>query len=132
VEEYVTKVKAGEMTSTEARNAMPCLEIGEAFRFEQLMGFVHTYETPFRLFTWAMDWAFGEERNDGEVSLADQMKMWEQDKLRKMQEDGLASRSPFTQWRTMNGPVEEEGLGLGRLYGELRGLGHSRHRSGTG
>jgi hypothetical protein len=52
-----------------------CLEIEEAFRFECFMGFVQTYETPFGLFRWAMDLAFGEELNDGEVSLADQMRM---------------------------------------------------------
>jgi hypothetical protein len=40
-----------------------------------------------------MDWAFGEEMNDSEVSLADQMRLWEQDGLREMQEEGI--RSPF-------------------------------------
>jgi hypothetical protein len=99
VEECFRKVKAGEISETDARNEVACLEIEEAYRFEQLMGNVHTYEPPFRLFIWAMDWAFGEELNDSEVSLADQMRMWEQDELRKMREEGI--RSPFTQWRTM-------------------------------
>jgi hypothetical protein len=61
---------------------------------------------------------------DNEVSLADQMKLWEQDELRKMQEDGLSRQSPFTQWRTVTGTVEEDGLDLGRLFEELRGLGN--------
>jgi hypothetical protein len=55
-----------------------------------------------------MDWAFGEELNDSEVSLVDQMRMWEQDELRKMQEEG--TRSPFTQWRTVNEALRDEGL----------------------
>jgi hypothetical protein len=42
-----------------------------------------------------------------------------------MQEEGI--RSSFTQWRTMNEEVEEEGLDLGRLYEELRRLGSGRH-----
>jgi hypothetical protein len=107
VEECFTKVKAGEMSDTDARNAVT-LEIEEAYRFEQLMGNVHPYETPFRLFTCAMDWEFGEELNDSEGSLADQMKMWEQDELRKMQEQGLGHQSPFTQRRTMNGTARKK------------------------
>jgi hypothetical protein len=114
-----------EMSESDARNEVACLEIEEAYRFEQLAGNIHTSETPFRLFIWAMDWAFNEEINDSEVSLADQMRLWEQDELRKMQEEGI--RSQFTQWRAMNEEVEEEGLNLGRLYEELRRLGRSRH-----
>jgi hypothetical protein len=113
------------MSDTDARNEAACLEIEEEFRFEQLMGNTHRYEVPFRLFTWAMDWAFGDEWNDGEVSLADQMRMWEQDELGKMQEEGI--RIQFTQWRTRNEEVLEEGLNLGRLYEELRRLGRDGH-----
>jgi hypothetical protein len=109
------------MSDTEARSAVACLEIEKALRFEQLMGFVHTYETPFRLFTWALDWAFGDELNDNEVSLADQMRLWERDELRNMHEEGLR---PFTKWRTVPGTLEDRGLDLGRLYGEMRGMGH--------
>jgi hypothetical protein len=75
VEECVEKVRKGEMSSTEARNALLDLEIEEAFRFEQLSGFVHAYETPLRLFTWALDWTFGEDQNESEFSLADEMRM---------------------------------------------------------
>jgi hypothetical protein len=57
--------------------------------------------------------------NDNEVSLVDQIRLWEQDELRKMQEEGL---SPFARWRT----VEEQGLDLGKLYEELLGLGIDR------
>jgi branched-subunit amino acid aminotransferase/4-amino-4-deoxychorismate lyase len=53
------------------------------------------------------------------------MRIWEEDEARKIQEEGI--RSPFTQWRTMNGEVFEEGLNLGRLYEELRRLGRDRH-----
>jgi hypothetical protein len=66
----VAETKAGEMTRTKARNILD-VEIEEAFQYEPLMGFVHTYEAPFRLFTWALDWAFGEDQNESEVSLAD-------------------------------------------------------------
>jgi hypothetical protein len=93
------------------------------------MGYTWAYETPFRLFTWAMDWAFGEELSDSEVSLPDQMKMWEQDELRKMQKEGLSHRSPFRQGRAMTGTVEEQGLDLGRLYEEWRGMGIGRSRN---
>jgi hypothetical protein len=55
----------------------------------------------------------------------DLMRTWEQDELRKMQEEGI--RSPFTQWRARNEEVLEEGLNSGQLYEELRRLGHSRH-----
>jgi hypothetical protein len=125
VEECFRKVRAGEMSESDARNEVACLEIEEAYRFEQLMGNTHTHETPFRLFVWEMDWAFGEEMNDSEVLLADQMRGWEQEQLRKMQEEGILS--PFTQWRTVNEEVEKEGLDLGRLYKELRSLGRGRH-----
>jgi hypothetical protein len=60
----------GEMSETEARNEVACLEIEEAFRFEQLMGNVHRYEPGYRVFTWAMDWAFDEATNDDESPLA--------------------------------------------------------------
>jgi hypothetical protein len=59
VERFV-KVKMGEMSDTDARNEVAGLEIEEEFRFEQLMGNTYRYEVPFRLFTCAMDWAFGE------------------------------------------------------------------------
>jgi hypothetical protein len=75
------------MTRVEARNIWDT-NIEEAFRFEQLMGYTPTYETPFRLFTWALDWAFGEELNDGEISLSDQMRMWERDELRIFRKRG--------------------------------------------
>jgi hypothetical protein len=100
VAERFVSVKLGEMSDTDARNEIACLTIEEAFRFEQLMGNVIRYETTFREFTWVMDWAFGEELLDGEISLAEKMGMWEQDELRKMQEEGIWS--PFTQWRTRN------------------------------
>jgi hypothetical protein len=85
---------------------------------------LRTYETPFRLFTWALDWAFGEELNDNEVSLADQMRLWEQDELRKIQEEGL---NRFPQGRITYGAIEEQGLDLGRLYKDLRGMGAGMH-----
>jgi hypothetical protein len=84
------------------------------------MGYTQTYETPLMLFTWALDWAFGEELNEGEVSLADQMRMWEQDELRKMQEERLAR---FPQGQARIGVIEEQGLDLGRLSEQLRGMG---------
>jgi hypothetical protein len=77
----------------------------------------------------ALDWAFCAELNDNEVPLAEQMRLWEQDELRKMQEEGL---SPFTRGRTVNGTVEEQGLDLGRLEDtaglerQSRGLGYGR------
>jgi hypothetical protein len=46
--------------------------------------------------------------NDDEIPLAVQMRMWEEDEMRKMQEEGI--RSPFTQWRTRNDDVPDEGL----------------------
>jgi hypothetical protein len=102
-----------------------CLEIEEAFRFEQLMGNTVTFEPGYRVFTWAMDWAFDEARNEDEIPLAVQMRMWEEDEMLKMQEEGI--RSPFTQWRTLNEEEPNEGLNLGRLYEELRSLGRNRH-----
>jgi hypothetical protein len=72
-----------------------------------------------------MDWAFSEETPDDEIPLAVQMRLWEEDELRKMQEEGI--RSPFTQWRTRNENEPDEGLNLGRLYEELRPLGRDRH-----
>jgi hypothetical protein len=125
VAEFFTKVKTGELDENFARNEVGALAIEEAFRFEQLMGNVHRYEPGYRVFTWAMDWAFGEEANDDEIPLAVQMRLWEEDEARKMQEEGI--RSPFTQWRTINGEVWEEGSSLGRLYEELRRLGRDRH-----
>jgi hypothetical protein len=94
VAECFVRVRLGEMSDTNARNEVACLEIEEAFRFEQLMGNTYRYEPGFRVFTWAMDWAFSEEANNDEIPLAVQMRMWEEDGLRKMQEEGI--RSPFT------------------------------------
>jgi hypothetical protein len=102
-----------------------CLEIEEAFRFEQLMGNTVTFEPGYRVFTWAMDWAFDEARNEDEIPLAVQMRLWEEDEMRKMREEGI--RSPFTQWRTLSDEEPDEGLNLGRLYEELRSLGRNRH-----
>jgi hypothetical protein len=98
VAECFVKVQTGEMSETDAQNEVACLEIEEAFRSEQLMGNTFTYEPAFRVFTWALDWAFDEATNDDEIPLAVQMRMWEEDEMRKMQEEGI--RSPFTQWRT--------------------------------
>jgi hypothetical protein len=125
VVECFTKVKMGEMDENDARNEVACLEIEEAFRFEQLMGSVVTVEPAFRVFTWAMDWAFDEATNEDEVPLAVQMRLWEEDEMRKMQEEGI--RSPFMQWRTRHVEEPDEGLDLGRLYEELRSLGRNRH-----
>jgi hypothetical protein len=125
VAECFTKVKMGESDENEARNEVACLEIEEAFRFEQLMGNVFTYEPGYRVFTWEMDWAFDEASNDDEIPLAVQMRLWEEDERRKMQEEGI--RSPFTKWRTRNFEEPDEGLDLGRLYEELRSLGRNRH-----
>jgi hypothetical protein len=77
------KVRTGELSDTDARNEVACLEIEETFRFEQLMGNIHRYEPAFRVFTWAWDWAFGEETNEDEIPLAVQMRMWEEHELRK-------------------------------------------------
>jgi hypothetical protein len=52
-------VQTGEMSGTDAQNEVACLEVEEAFRFEQLMRDTFTYEPGFRVFTWALDWAFG-------------------------------------------------------------------------
>jgi hypothetical protein len=125
VVECSTKVKMGEMDENDARNEVACLKIEEAFRFEQLMGNTFTYEPGYRVFTWAMDWAFNEAINEELVPLAVQMRLWEEDEMRKMQEEG--SRSPFTKWRTGNVEEHDEGLDLGRLYEELKSLGHNRH-----
>jgi hypothetical protein len=122
VEECATKVRVGEMTRTEARNLLD-IEIEEAFRFEQLMRFTQTRETPFRLFTWALDWAFGEDQNERKVSMAEQMRLWEQDELRNVKEEGL---SQFARRRTVTGEAEDLGLDFSRLYEELRGMGHGK------
>jgi hypothetical protein len=95
-----------------ARNEVRALEIEEALRFEQLMGNTYRYDPGYRVFTWAMDWAFDEARNEDEIPLAVQMRLWEEDERRKMQEEGI--RSPFTQWRTRNEEEPDEGLNLGR------------------
>jgi hypothetical protein len=115
----------GEMDENDARNEVACLKIEEAFRFEQLMGNTFTYEPGYMVFTWAMDWAFDEARNEDEIPLAVQMRLWEEDERRKMQEEGI--RSPFTQWRARNAGEPDEGLNLGRLNEELRSLGRDRH-----
>jgi hypothetical protein len=125
VAECFTKVGMGELDEYEARNVVACLEIEEAFRFEQLMGNVVTVEPAFRVFTWAMDWAFVESADEDEIPLAVQMRLWEEDERMKMQEEGI--RGPFTQWRTRNDEEPDEGLDLGRLYEELRNLGCNRH-----
>jgi hypothetical protein len=117
------KVRMGEMSDTDARSELADLTFEEWFRLEQLMGTTTHIAPAFRVFTWALDLAFGEELNDGEIPLAVQMRMWEEGELRKMQEEGI--RSPFTQLRTRNEP--DEGLNLGRLYEELRCLGRDRH-----
>jgi hypothetical protein len=89
------------------------------------MGCVVTVEPAFRVFTWAMDWAFEESTSEEEIPLAVQMRLWEEDEKRKMQEEGI--RSPFTKWRARNVEEPDEGLNLGRLYEELRSLGRDRH-----
>jgi hypothetical protein len=86
VAEYFTKVKTGELEENFARNEVGTLEIEEAYRFEQLVGNVDRYEPGFRVFTWAMDWAFGEETNDDEIPLAVQMSLWEEDARGKISE----------------------------------------------
>jgi hypothetical protein len=48
VEKCVNKMMDGEMSETEARNAMACFDIDEEFRFWRLMGFTQTHETAFR------------------------------------------------------------------------------------
>jgi hypothetical protein len=63
------------------------------------MGNTFHYEPGYRVLTWAMDWAFSEETDEEEIPLAVQMRLWEEDERRKMQEEGI--RSPFTQWRTV-------------------------------
>jgi hypothetical protein len=93
VAERFVKVKMEEMSDTDARNEVACPTIEEAFRFEQLMGNTFRYEVSFQLFSWEMDWAFDEVANEDEIQLAVQMRMWEEDELRKMQEEGF--RSPF-------------------------------------
>jgi hypothetical protein len=125
VAERFVRVRTGEMSETDARNELVELSFEDWFRFEQFMGNTTRIEPAFRVFTWAMDWASGEETNDDEIPLAVQMKMWEEDELGKMQKDGI--RSPFTQWRTRNEEVPDEGLNFGRLYEELRRLGRDRH-----
>jgi hypothetical protein len=75
VAECFMNVQSGEMLVSDARNEVARLEIEEAFRFEQLMGNTFTYEFGFRLFTWAMDWAFDEATNDDEIPLAVQMRL---------------------------------------------------------
>jgi hypothetical protein len=176
VVERFMKVTMGELDEYEARNEVACLEIEEAFRFEQLMGNVVALEPAFRVFTWAMDWAFVESADEDEIPLAVQMRLWEEDERRKMQEEGFRSpftqwrvrndevktaaiiqiaqenedeiplavqmrlweederrkmqeegiRSTFTQWRTRNDEEPDEGLNLGRLCEELRSLGRNR------
>jgi hypothetical protein len=125
VVECFMKVGMGDLDEYEARNVVACLEIEEAFRFEQLMGNVVTLEPAFRVFTSAMDWAFVDSADEDEIPLAVQMRLWEEDEMRKMQEEGI--RSPFTKWRARNVEEPDESLNLGRLYEELRSLGHSRH-----
>jgi hypothetical protein len=119
------RVQMGELDEYEARNEVACLEIEEAFRFEQLMGNTVTFEPGYRVFTWAMVWAFDVARNEDEIPLAVQMRLWEEDEMRRMEEEG--GRSPFTQWRTMNVEEQDQGLNLGRLYEELIRLGRNRH-----
>jgi hypothetical protein len=129
VAECFVRVKTGELNEDDARNEVAGLEIEEAFRFEQLMGNTVTFEPGYRVFTWALDWAFDEATNDEEIPLAVQMRMWEEDEMRKMQEE--SRRSPFIRWQTRNVEEQDEGLDLGRLYEELRNLGRDRHtRSG--
>jgi hypothetical protein len=123
-ERYV-KVALGEMADEDAQRELSFLSFEDWFRFEQLMGNTSRIEPTFRVFTWAMDWAFSEEANDDEIPLPVQMRMWEEDELRKMQEEGI--RSLFTQWRTRKEEELEEGLNLGRLYEELRRLSRDRH-----
>jgi hypothetical protein len=89
------------------------------------MGNTFTYEPGYRVFTWAMDLAFNEATNEEEIPLAMQMRLWEEDERRKMQEEGI--RSPFTQRRARNEEEPDEGLNLGRLLEELRRLGRDRH-----
>jgi hypothetical protein len=55
------------------------------------------------------------------ISLAEQMRLWEQDELHKMQEEG---QSPFARGQTVSREVNDHGLDLGRLYEELRGFRH--------
>jgi hypothetical protein len=109
----------------DARHELVDLSFEYWFRFEQLMGNTMVIEPEYRMFTWALDLAFDEATNDDEVPLAVQMRLWEEDEMRKMQEEGI--RSPFTQWRTRNEDEPDEGLNLGRLYEELRRLGRDRH-----
>jgi hypothetical protein len=77
------------MTTTEARNALIDVEIEEAFQAEQWTGFTQTNELPCQAFTWALDWAF--ERDEHENPLAEQMKLWEQNELRKIREEDKRS-----------------------------------------
>jgi hypothetical protein len=125
VAECFTKVMMRELDEYDARNEVASLEIEEAFRFEQLMGNTTTYEPGYRVFTWAMDWAFDEATNEDEIPLAVQMRLWEEDERRKMKEE--RTQSSFTQWRTQIVEEPDEGLNLGRLYEELRSLGHNHH-----
>jgi hypothetical protein len=97
--ECFLKVQLGELDADDARHILVDLSFDDWFRFEQLMGNTLVVEPAFRVFTWAMDWAFDEAMND-EIPLAVQMRLWEEDERRKMQEEGI--RSPFTQWRTRN------------------------------
>jgi hypothetical protein len=73
-EECVKKVTAGQMTVTEARN--------ELARMEQLMGYVCTCRQPV-YWNWNLT-AIQEEEG---ISMAEQVRIWEQDKLRKMPEE---------------------------------------------
>jgi hypothetical protein len=125
VEECFVRVKMRELDEYDARNEVACLEIEQAFRFEQLMGNTVTFEPGYRVFTWALDWTFDEAMNEEEIPLAVQMRMWEEDEMRKMQEEGL--RNPLIRWRIRNVEEQDEGLDLGRLYEELRNLGRDRH-----
>jgi hypothetical protein len=95
-EECFMKVKLGEMDDMDAQRELSDLSFEDWFRFEQLMGNTTRIEPAFRVFTWAIYWAFGEEMNDDEIPLAVQMRLWEEEERRKMQEEGI--RSPFTQW----------------------------------
>jgi hypothetical protein len=84
-----------EMTTTEARNTLIDVDIEEALRFAPLVGFTHTYETPIWFFTWALDWAFGRDQVDEqEIPLEEQLRMWEKDELRKIQEEHERSSGP--------------------------------------
>jgi hypothetical protein len=99
------------MTTMEARNALVDVDLEEAYRFGRLMGFTHAIETPFQLFTRALDWAF--EQGEQEIPLEE----W--DELRKIQEEHKRSSGPS---HVAEGCGNVHRLDVNRTWEELKQL----------